>query len=157
MNEFDWLKLSQALVELVNFLLIALDNLRGSPMATYKRDNSVCKIDHISVDLLVCDDQKKFKKVAKVFEEWLGTYGRVCRPTTAQAEATTAAYPLPVRPDVVQHVRDIGARRGPAGGIFTKQQEYGLGVSSTFSWEERVRERAGLGERNVKREVGGTK
>lgn len=140
-NEMDYLKIAQACVELVDSLLDTLDNLKDGPVTTYIRNTTVCKVKHISIALLVTDDEAKWKKVAKVFEQWLRAYGNIGGATKAQTSRST--YPLPIRPDVVQLVRSIVERRGLAEGIFTEEQEYGLGVGATYSWEEGIRGKAG--------------
>lgn len=136
-NDVSYLTVADACVKLVDALLNALDDLRDSPIRTYTRDNTACKIKHISIDLLVADDAKKWEKVARVFEGWLGMFGEICTP--AIVEAKKPVYPLPLRSGVVQLVHDIVTRRGLVEGVFTQEQEYGLGVNATYSWEDKIR------------------
>lgn len=66
-----------------------------------------------------------------------------------KVQLAAVAYPLPLRSDVVQLVQDVVTRIGLAQGIFTKEQEHGLGISATDSWEHKIRARtgrAGFGE-----------
>ncbi|KAK5080790.1 hypothetical protein LTR70_008718 [Exophiala xenobiotica] len=138
MLDFDYLKFHKRCRELVNKLVDAFGEFESSPFHLYDKPTTADKAKYIVWDLLLSDKKEMHVKAAQVFEEWLQEDGDVGVAGIPEKPRSTS-FPLPLKPQIVQVVQDIVRRRGLMDGVFTREQEWGMGVAVTGSIEQTVR------------------
>ncbi|KAK5957708.1 hypothetical protein OHC33_000897 [Knufia fluminis] len=138
MLDFDYLTFQKRCQKLVNRLVKAFGDFKDSPFHTFEKPTATDKIKYIAFDLLLSDEDEMYKKAAMAFKGWLETYGDVGVKAVPKKPRSTA-FPLPLQPSVVSIVQDIVHRRGLMKDVFTREQEWGMGVVATGSLEETVR------------------
>lgn len=140
-TEFNYLKFTQAFLELIDSLVAARHGLLSGdtpvPGGTWRHYGD--KINRVVLDLILFEKEEKFKTIARVFKDWLSKYGSVGSEDFPKVKPKTM-YPLPMRPDVVKLARDIVARRGLTDDVFIEEQVYGMGVEVTGSFKEHIKD-----------------
>ena len=134
----------------MNNLFKAFDDLAKTPFNVSRDSTTADKIKYITWDILMSDDEEKHEKAAVVFKEWLEAYGDV--GIKAIPEKARSMFPLPLKPSLVRVVQDIVSRRGLMDDVFTREQEWGMGIAATKSIEETVQagwaaQKSGKGKR----------
>jgi len=138
MLDFDYLKFHKRCRKLVNKLVDAFGEFESSPFDGYDKPTTADKAKYIVWDLLLSDEKEMHVKAAQVFKEWLQENGDVGVAGIPEKPRSTS-FPLPLKPQIVQVVQDIVRRRGLMDDVFTREQEWGMGVAVTGSIEQTVR------------------